>query len=106
MQAVVDILGAEILPNSWLLRDAAGRLTLITEPHIDQKLIDQLSNELAEKMSPYIRAGRVVVFRDTYGLELVLSEASVIDRVVPIVLNGTRTFVFIRLVDRRIVGRD
>lgn len=106
VRATVETLGLETLSRSWLLRDSAGRLTLVTEIHIEPPLVEMLARRLSTEMLPYIRPQRVVVFRNTPGIDTIFDGALVISRPVEVMVDGTDAIVLVRLVDRRIVGRD
>ncbi|WP_186020408.1 KGGVGR-motif variant AAA ATPase [Burkholderia gladioli] len=106
VQATLEILGHETLARSWLLRDSAGRLTLVTETEIEAPRIDTLARRLSSEMLPYIRPQQVVVFRSTPGIDTVFRGALVVSRPVQVVIDGAAAIVLVRLIDRRIIGRD
>lgn len=102
----VRILGIEAVLSSLLLRDVAGRLTLISEGPLDEGLVSQLSEGLLAVMAPYVRPGRVVLSKSTPGIDAVLNGAFIGHVYVNLEVNGTETIAVMRLVDRRVIGRD
>lgn len=106
VEVAVRNLGIDTVLSSLFLRDAAGRLTLVTEEPLAADLVDTLTEALIQVMAAYVRPGRVVIDKSTPGIDSILNGAHVSYVTAVFELDGAPNITIVRLVDRRIVGRD
>lgn len=91
--------GGEVLARSAVIREAAGRLSLVLAKELDPSALDAFSRELREALGRYARQDRVVSDLREPGANQLLLEA--MSQPSMTVERWT-----IHLLDRRVVGAD
>jgi Mrp family chromosome partitioning ATPase len=95
----VRYVGEDGLSASAVIREAAGRLSLVLSKAIESPRLEALTKELRDQLGRYAREDRLVADLREPGAEQLLSEAM---SEPPINVDGWA----IHLLDRRIVGAD
>jgi hypothetical protein len=95
---IIETLGVAALANGVVLRDATGLLCFASAdsaPSVRRRKV--ITNRLKERLGPYARPDRVLLFSDEPSAQRILNEP---DRLIMEVMGGH----FCKIVDRRIVG--
>src|SRR5260221_286919 len=95
----VQYVGEDCLSASAVIREAAGRLSLVLSKTIEPRRLDALTKELHDELGRYAREDRLVADLREPGAKQLLTEAM---SEPPIKVDGWA----IHLLDRRIVGAD
>lgn len=95
-------LGKEVLESGVVLRDASGQLAFFANRSLDPTSMSALSEVLRDALGPFARQDRLVSDLESPGNENILNAPGI--RVIP-VSDGSGT-IFIRLLDRQIIGMD
>jgi Mrp family chromosome partitioning ATPase len=99
-QVLRDILGADGLRKSVALRESAGRLSVIVDDDLSDKVIEEATARLRDALGAYARPDRVLADRNAPGARAVLKDPAVHE---VLVLDQALS---IRVIDRRIIGAD
>jgi hypothetical protein len=98
---VRDILGPDTLDAGLFLRDAEGRLTFVLRSEVSRKDRDSLEKQASDRLGSYVD-GAVATPAELFDDSLINDESALDEQVI---LNDDVT-IFVKLVDRRIIGQD
>jgi MinD-like ATPase involved in chromosome partitioning or flagellar assembly len=96
---VGEIFGRDLLADAAIVREAAGRLSVILPTIVKPEALATAEAKLRVALGAYARPDRVIGDAESAGAERLLREAQ---EVFPVTVDGLK----IRLLDRRVVGAD
>ena len=94
---LTEELGTDVVTNGVFSRDTSGRLAFFCSKKLTKKVISQISRRVISELAPYARSDRPIADISDFGVvELLLEQA----------LSVKVGSIYIKLLDRRIVGGD
>lgn len=102
VNAIFNIVGAEVVTSGWVLRDSSGLLAFVSSKPLTEEEIERAVAAARAAIPRYCREDWVLVDADYPGMSTVIERSHVY--VEKVEVQGTP--LSIRMVDQRIVGAD